>query len=103
MRDLALLGRVDVAIRARGKSRAVCWVVAAISGALWWWYARCRREEARRLHLGEIELGASVVALIHGLSQPTFGPVAPENDAVDENCDDFDDDFDDCADKGPVL
>lgn len=53
--------------------------------------------------LGEVQVGAGLVAHVHGLVQLALGPVAVEDDAVEGDADDLDDDFDDDADESPVL
>lgn len=53
--------------------------------------------------LGEVEVGAGLVAVGHGLSELSLGPEAEEDDGVDGDDEDFNDDFDDAADEGPVL
>lgn len=59
----------------------------------------------RRLatELGEVEVGSSLVAVGHALSELALRPVAVEDDAINCNGDDLDDDFDDAADESPVL
>lgn len=53
--------------------------------------------------LGEIEIGAGLVAHVHGLVQLSLGVVPVEDDAVETDADDFHHDLDDDADQGPVL
>jgi hypothetical protein len=53
--------------------------------------------------LGEVEIGAGLVAHVHGLMQLALGPVAVKDDAVQDDADDFDNELDDDADEGPVL
>ena len=53
--------------------------------------------------LGEVQVGASLVAVIHRLVKTALGPVAVKDDAVEGDADGFDDDFDDDADESPVL
>jgi hypothetical protein len=48
--------------------------------------------------LGEVQIGAGLVADGHGLPELPLGPEAVEDDAVDGDAEDFDDDFDDTAD-----
>lgn len=56
-----------------------------------------------RAQLGQVEVGASFVADVHGLTKLAFGVVAVEDDAIDGDGDGLDDDFDDAAYKGPGL
>lgn len=84
-----------------------------VLGVTWWWFpaarARGERTEARRVgcrlgaELGEVEIGASLVADGHGLSELALGPETVEDDCVDDDAEGFDDDFDDAADERPVL
>ena len=53
--------------------------------------------------LGEVEICAGFIAEVHGLVEAAFGVESVEDDAVDGDCDDFDDDFDHGADEGPIL
>lgn len=53
--------------------------------------------------LGKVEVGTSLVAHGHGLSELAFGPEAVEDDGVDDDAERLNDNFDDAADKGPVL
>lgn len=53
--------------------------------------------------LGEVEVCAGFVAQVHGFVESAFGVESVEYDAVDGDCDDFDDDFDQGADEGPTL
>ena len=59
----------------------------------------------RRLHaqLGQVQVGAGLVARVHGLVQLALGDEAVHEDAVDGDRDDLDGDLDDGADEGPVL
>jgi hypothetical protein len=52
-----------------------------------------------RAELREIEVGSGGVAAGHRFPETALGVVAVEGDAVDEDCEDFDDDFDDAADQ----
>ena len=56
-----------------------------------------------RAQLGEVEIAASPVAEIHGLAKPPLGPIAVEDDAVDDDGDDLDHDLDDAAEERPIL
>lgn len=53
--------------------------------------------------LGEVEVGAGFVAVVHCLAELALGVVAVEDDTVDGDCDGLHDDFDDAADDGPGL
>lgn len=53
--------------------------------------------------LGEVQVGAGFVAVVHCLAELALGVVAVEDDAVDGNGDGLDDHFDDAADDGPGL
>lgn len=53
--------------------------------------------------LGEVEVGAGFVAVVHCLAELALGVVAVEDDTVDGNGDSLDDNFDDAADDGPRL
>ena len=55
------------------------------------------------LELGEVEVGAGLVAGVHGLAELVFAVEAVEDDRVDGDGDELDDDFDDAADQRPVL
>lgn len=54
-------------------------------------------------HLGEVEFGTGLVAVVHGFGETAFGYEAVEDDGIDEDDDDFEDDFDYGADQAPVL
>jgi hypothetical protein len=53
--------------------------------------------------LGEVEVGARFIAVVHCLAELALGVVAVEDDAVDGDGDGLDNDFDDAADDGPGL
>lgn len=53
--------------------------------------------------MGEVQVGASPIASIHGLPETILRPESVEDDAVDRNDNDLNDDFDDAADQAPVL
>lgn len=53
--------------------------------------------------MGEVEVGAGFVAVVHCLAELALGVVAVEDNAVDGDGDGLDDDFDDAADDGPGL
>lgn len=53
--------------------------------------------------MGEVEVGAGFIAVVHCLAELTLGVVAVEDDTVDGNCDSLDNDFNDAADNGPGL
>ncbi|KAL2282891.1 hypothetical protein FJTKL_10266 [Diaporthe vaccinii] len=56
-----------------------------------------------RPELCEVEVGAGLVAHVHGLHELSLGVVTVEDDRVQGNGDDLDDDFDDHADQRPIL
>lgn len=51
----------------------------------------------------EVEVGTRFVADVHGFAELALRVVAVEDDAVDGDCDGFDDDFNDAADERPRL
>lgn len=56
-----------------------------------------------RAQLREVEVGTRFVADVHGFAELALRVVAVEDDAVDGDCDGFDDDFNDAADERPRL
>ena len=88
---LALLGGVDVVVQVRREGGRGAGLEAGSVG---------RRLGAQ---LGQVQVGAGLVAQVHALVQLALGPEAVEDDAVDGDGDDLDDDLDDDADEGPVL
>lgn len=53
--------------------------------------------------LGEVEVGASAVAEVHGFVETALGVEAVEDDGVNGDGDDLDDDLDEGADQRPAL
>jgi hypothetical protein len=49
--------------------------------------------------LGKIQIRASLVPGIHGLSETVLGPEAVEDDSIDGDNNDFDHNLDDAADQ----